>query len=429
MEDGQAGAPRVAAKSSDPAYVIYTSGSTGQPKGIVISHRSICHFLRAENELLAVRENDRVYQGFSLAFDMSFEEIWISYLVGATLWIAPSAVVRDPILLAQSIASACLTVLHAVPTLLELMDDPLSSVRLINVGGEACPQSLAQRLQRPGRKVFNTYGPTEAAVSASLAELRPGQPVTIGWPLPNYGLLVVDEHRRPLPAGEMGELCIFGPGLALGYLGRPGLTAERFVPNPIAAGPAEAWMYLTGDLARMDPGGPAHCLGRADDQVKIRGFRVELEEITAALTGQPGVAAATALLRRMGETEELVAFVVARSDSRLDVGQLRQALAARLPSYMVPAHFELISDLPRLASGKIDANALRAAPLRQFAGQRESAAPRNADEAALFAAVSKLFPGQAFATGGGFLRRLGRPFACWPRGWFRSCADSPITPA
>jgi non-ribosomal peptide synthetase-like protein len=407
LDAGQVGAPRVAAKSSDPAYVIYTSGSTGQPKGTVISHRSICHFLRAENELLGVGEDDRVYQGFSLAFDMSFEEIWISYLAGATLWIAPSAVARDPILLAKSISSACLTVLHAVPTLLELVDDPLPSVRLINVGGEACPDSLAQRLQRPGRKVFNTYGPTEAAVTASLAELRPGEPVTIGWPLPNCGLLVVDENRRPLPTGAVGELSIFGPGLALGYLGRPELTAERFVPNPIAAGPDEATMYLTGDLARLDAGGPAHCLGRTDDQVKIRGFRVELEEITAALNDQPGVVAATTLLRPIGETEELVAFVVPGSGSRLDVSQLRQSLASRLPAYMVPTHLELIPDLPRLVSGKIDTNALRAAPLHQCAGQAESSAPRNADEAALFAAVSKLIPGQVFGPESDFFYDLG----------------------
>ena len=231
-------------KPADPAYVIYTSGSTGQPKGIVISQRSICHFLRSENEMLGVRETDRVYQGFSVAFDMSFEEIWISYLVGATLWIAPPALVGDPDLLAQTLARERITVLHAVPTLMGLLADPLPALRLINLGGEACPDALAQRLARPGRKVFNTYGPTETSVSASLAELKPGEPVTIGLPLPNYGLLVVDEQRRPLPAGEVGELCIFGPGLALGYLGRPELTAEKFVPNPLAENSREERMYL-----------------------------------------------------------------------------------------------------------------------------------------------------------------------------------------
>ncbi|HEV2692738.1 MAG TPA: AMP-binding protein, partial [Verrucomicrobiae bacterium] len=203
--------PHVTIQPSDPAYVIYTSGSTGQPKGIVISHRSICHFLRGENEILGVLESDLVYQGFSAAFDMSFEEIWISYLVGATLWIAPASLVSDSDSLAQTLARERITVLHAVPTLVGLLENLPPTLRLINLGGESCPDSLAQRLVQPGRKVFNTYGPTETAVSASLAELKPGEPVTIGLPLPNYGLLVVDEQRHPLPAGEVGELCIFGP--------------------------------------------------------------------------------------------------------------------------------------------------------------------------------------------------------------------------
>ena len=245
-------APR-AAKASDPAYVIYTSGSTGQPKGIVISQRGICHFLRAENEILGVRADDRVYQGFSVAFDMSFEEIWISYLAGATLWIAPRSLVGDPDLLAKTLTRERITVLHVVPTLMSLLPDSLPTLRLINLGGEACPAALAERLAQPGRKVFDTYGPTEASVSASVAELESGEPVTIGLPLPNYGLLVVDEQRRPLPAGEVGELCIFGPGLAIGYLGRPDLTAEKFVSNPLAQNSREEKMYLTGDLARIEP--------------------------------------------------------------------------------------------------------------------------------------------------------------------------------
>jgi non-ribosomal peptide synthetase-like protein len=399
--------PRAAAKPSDPAYVIYTSGSTGQPKGIVISHRGICHFLRAENEMLGVCEDDLVYQGFSAAFDMSFEEIWISYLVGATLWIAPEQVVRDPDLLAQSLDRQGVTVLHAVPTLLGLVSDPLPSVRLINLGGEPCPNALAQRFLRPGRRVFNTYGPTETTVSASLSELRPGEPVTIGRPLPNYGLLVVDQQRRPLPVGETGELCVFGAGLALGFLGRPDLTAERFVPNPIAEGPGEATMYLTGDLARLDPGGPAHFLGRADDQVKIRGFRVELEEITAVLKSRPGVAAGTALVRPLGETEEIVAFVVPVAGGGVDTSQLRQALTSRLPPYMVPAHFEVVSQLPRLASGKIDGHALRTAPLDLLEPSTETPAPRPQDEAALWVALEKLFPGRAFWSEADFFDDLG----------------------
>lgn len=387
--------PIKTAGPDDPAYVIYTSGSTGTPKGIVISHRSICHFLRAENELLGVNENDRVYQGFSVAFDMSFEEIWIAYLAGATLWIAPPALVGDPDLLAQTLARERISVLHAVPTLMSLITAPLPAVRLINLGGEACPDALAQRLVATGKKIFNTYGPTETAVSASLAELKPGEPVNIGRPLPNYGLLVVDENRRPLSAGEIGELGIFGPGLAIGYLGLPALTAEKFIANPVAAAPGEARLYLTGDLACIGPDGVVQCLGRADNQVKIRGFRVELDEISAALNAQPGVGTGAVVVRPFADGEELVGFVVPAKGFSPEPEPLRQALAARLPPYMVPAHFEFVTALPRLASGKVNLRALRELPLAAPRVRGESAAPRGEDETALFTALERIFPGRA----------------------------------
>src|ERR1019366_4018106 len=314
----------------------------------------------------------------------------------------------DPDLLAQTLTRERITVLHAVPTLISLLPDPLPTLRLINLGGEACPAALAAGLAQPGRKLFNTYGPTEASVSASLAELKSGEPVTIGMPLPNYGLLIVDEQRRPLPAGETGELCIFGPGLAMGHLGRLDLTAEKFVPNPLAGNSGEEKMYLTGDLARIEPGGPVHCLGRADSQVKIRGFRVELDEIIAALSAQPGVAAAAVAMRKIADVDSLVAFVVPVTGSKNNPTQWRQSLAGRLPSYMVPAHFETVVALPRLTSGKIDQNALRTLPLQTVeSGGAEKSQPRTEDEAALFAALAKLFPGQTFRPEADFFDDLG----------------------
>ncbi len=392
----------------DPAYVIYTSGSTGQPKGILISHRSICHLLRSENEVLGVTESDRVYQGFSVAFDMSFEEIWISYLAGATIWIAPAALTVDPEMLSRTLARERITVLHAVPTLVSLIDDPLAGVRLINLGGEACPESLAARLAKPGRRVFNSYGPTETAVTATLAELKPGEPVTIGMPLPNYGVVVVDENRCPMPAGQIGELCIFGPGLALGYLGRPDLTENRFVPMPPAVQPDGSMMYLTGDLAHIEPDGPVHCHGRADNQVKIRGFRVELDEITALIAAEPGVGAAAVVMRPVAGVDQLVAFVAPAANQKVDPAALRQALTVQLPHYMVPTLFELVTELPRLASGKIDRKALTGRPLNQAGpAADQSIKPVGDDEVALYSALGKLFPGFAWRPQSNFFEDLG----------------------
>jgi amino acid adenylation domain-containing protein len=229
---------------SAPAYVIYTSGSTGKPKGILIDQRSICHFLRSENEVLGVRADDTVYQGFSVAFDMSFEEIWISYLVGATLWLGPKETAGDPEALPRLLHENGVTVLHAVPTLLALFAEDVPGLRIINLGGEMCPETVVERFSKPGRQMFNTYGPTEATVSASLARLEPGKLITIGHPLPNYGLLVIsaetptdpNQGLQILPHGDTGELCIIGPGLSSGYLGRPDLTAEKFQPNPWTSG-------------------------------------------------------------------------------------------------------------------------------------------------------------------------------------------------
>lgn len=396
-------------RPSDPAYVIYTSGSTGKPKGILIQQGAICHFLRSENAALGINEHDRVYQGFSVAFDMSFEEIWISYLVGATLWLAPKDVATDPEALPIALIDNRVSVLHAVPTLLALFTCDVPGLRLINLGGEACPQAIVERWARPGRQVFNTYGPTEATVSASLAELHPGQPVTIGRPLPNYNLLIInasiENGLRLLPQGETGELCITGPGVAAGYLGRPDLTAEKFLANPWAVNDHEGRLYRTGDLARIDESGQIHCLGRTDDQVKIRGFRVELGEIEAALTRQPGVGTAAVILRQDDGIERLVAYLVVENTETITGPTLRAVLATCLPPYMVPSHLEMLAEMPRLTSGKIDRKALRARPLELPAGDSDT--PESPAEEILFAALARLFPGQAIKREADFFADLG----------------------
>ena len=412
--DGEVLATRGPVSPDVPAYVIYTSGSTGKPKGILITQRSICHFLRSENAVLQVTAADKVYQGFSVAFDMSFEEIWISYLAGATLWIGPKEISGDPETLPRMLDENRVTVLHAVPTLLALFNQEVPSLRLINLGGEACPEALVERWSQPGRQMFNTYGPTEATVSASLARLRPGHPVTIGTPLPNYGLLVVDANveagnLRLLPIGEVGELCITGPGLAAGYLGRPDLTAEKFLANPWASGDHDSRLYRTGDLARIGPDGEVTCLGRADDQVKIRGFRVELGEIEALLAQQPGVGTVAVLLRKDDGIDQLVAYLVPEAGVTLESRALRTALAATLPPYMVPGRYEMQAAMPRLTSGKIDRKALKAMPLSAppAGSTAESDLPETPAEAALFAALANLFPGQAILRQADFFSDLG----------------------
>ncbi len=415
------------AQPGDPAYVIYTSGSTGKPKGIAITQGSICHFLRSENARLGVRLGDKVYQGFSVAFDMSFEEIWISYLVGATLWIAPREIAGDPEALPRALIEQQVTVLHAVPTLLALFAHDVPNLRIINLGGEMCPEALVARWAQSGtgspRQMFNTYGPTEATVSASLAELKAGEPVTIGTPLPNYSMVVVqviDADSFPagtaptlvgLPAGETGELCITGPGVAAGYLGRPELTAEKFLDNPWPAGPHDTRLYRTGDLARIDEHGQMQCLGRADDQVKIRGFRVELGEIEAVLAQQPGVGTTAVLLRRDEGMDQLVAFYVPTDVPGTTAPPthtaLRNALAERLPPYMVPARFEALAEMPRLTSGKIDRKALKAMELAAAVNSTDSDTAQTPAEEVLFAALAKLFPGQPVRRSLDFFSDLG----------------------
>jgi non-ribosomal peptide synthetase-like protein len=374
-----------------PAYVIYTSGSTGKPKGIIVTQGNICHFLRSANEVYGIRADDVMFQGASLAFDLSMEEIWIPYLVGATLFVADPRLMAESDKLADVLDANRITVIDMVPTLLAMIGRDVPSLRLILLGGEALPPTLAARWAKPNRRLFNTYGPTEATVVATVDEVKPGEPVTIGRPIPNYSCWIVAEDLSPIPPGQQGELLIGGPGIAQGYLQRPELTAQKFIANPFASDGSDPVLYRSGDAVSLDAKGRILFHGRIDDQVKIRGFRVELGEIESRLAEEHGVAQAAVVLRQDSGVEKLVAFLVPRAGGNPDGKAMRASLARQLPAYMVPSRYELVAALPRLASGKIDRRALKALELAPQASSGEQDAPRDATEQTLLEAARRAF--------------------------------------
>ena len=422
LEEKKVDARALGARPEDPAYLIYTSGSTGTPKGIVISGRNICHYLRAANEIYSVQETDVVFQGASVAFDLSMEEIWLPYLVGATLFVATAGMLGEAEKLPAVLEEHKVTVLDTVPTLLSLLPRDVASLRLIILGGEACPPSVASRWCRPGRKIFNSYGPTETTVVATVAEVRPRLPVTIGRPIPNYTCYVAGESLELLPPGVEGELLIGGAGVAKGYLHRDRLTREKFIPNPfladpyisnsLPAGAPDPVLYRSGDAVMIDANGEIAFRGRIDDQVKVRGFRVELGEIETKLTEVHGVAQAAVVLRTDNDIEQLVAFVVAGFDAagfdiEIDTKVLRSELRQSLPAYMVPSRFEQIKSLPKLASGKIDRKSLKQIELSASDAAEAQEEPRSETEATLLAAAKRVLPPQAIPFDADFFTDLG----------------------
>ncbi len=342
------------------AYVLYTSGSTGKPKGIPICHSMITHFVRSEQSVLEVRTTDKVYQGFSVSFDMWCEEVWISYLVGATLWVADATTTKSIDELDEVLRANDITVFHTVPSLLAVMNDDVPKIRLVNAGGEACTIQVLNRWAVSPRKFFNSYGPTETTVTATIAQLNAGDTITIGKPLPNYNLAVVDEQLNILPFGERGELIITGPGVSNGYVNRPDLTAEKFVPVPenLSFLPGTT-IYKTGDAAIINPDGSIDFQGRLDDQIKLRGYRIELGEIENRLSSLTDItAAAVAVKKDINGQDHIAGYIVCDDPVNMNQNSIREELAKVLPSYMVPSVIVQLAELPRLPSGKINRKAL-----------------------------------------------------------------------
>ena len=349
--------PELHLEGDPTCYIIYTSGSTGRPKGVEVAHSSICNFIEIVPEVYDVRPEDRVYQGMTIAFDFSIEEIWPTWAVGATLVAGPTDDARLGHGLVDFLERTEISVLYCVPTVLATLEHDLPRIRSILVGGEACPADLVERWSTPGRRMLNTYGPTEGTVTATWGELSPGRPVTIGKPLPTYEVRILDEEMNEVADGEPGEICIAGPGVARGYVNLPHVTEERFRPHP--DGPRAGRIYRTGDLGRFMPDGEIEYLGRADSEVKIRGHRADLQEIENVLRREDAVADAAVKLTSGGD--DVAAFLTLRApvrDERALFELLHDSVVAALPPYMVPSFYEILPAMPMMVSGKVDRKGL-----------------------------------------------------------------------
>ncbi len=346
--------PRVEVTGESAAYVIYTSGSTGRPKGVVVEHRGLGNVAEVQRRELGVGPGSRVLQLSSTSFDASVWETVMALLNGATLVLAPAEALVPGPALASTLARHGVTIVTVPPSLLALVPPAeLPALSTVVVAGEACPEELVSRWA-PGRRFWNAYGPTETTICATMGEcFAGGGKPSIGRPIANTQVYVLDAHREPVPIGVAGELCVGGVGLARGYLGQPALTAERFVKSPFEPG---AKLYRTGDLARWRADGTLEYLGRIDQQVKLRGFRIELGEIEAVLGQHPGVSGAVVVLREdTPEDRRLVAYM---APACIGVSELRGFLEARLPAHLVPSRFVVLDALPLTPNGKIDRSAL-----------------------------------------------------------------------
>ncbi len=391
----------------DLAYVIYTSGSTGRPKGAMNAHRGIVNRLLWMQERYGLGEDDRVLQKTPFSFDVSVWEFFWPLLAGARLVMARPGGHRDSAYLVETIVAEGITTLHFVPSMLQVfLEAPgverCAGLRRVLCSGEALPYELERRAftRLPGVELHNLYGPTEAAVDVTSWACEPAGArgaVPIGRPVANTRIHVVDPGLRPVPMGVPGELLIGGAQVGRGYLARPELTAERFVPDPLTDTPG-ARLYRTGDLARHLPDGTVEFLGRIDHQIKLRGLRIELGEIEAALAALPSVREAVVVARAEGAAlgaVSLVAYVTPREGAEAPgLDEVRRLLGRSLPDYMLPSALVVLAAMPLTASGKVDRKALPA-PGRAAAAPAAWEAPRTAMESELARMWSTVLGGVA----------------------------------
>lgn len=386
---------QVSAAAANLAYVIYTSGSSGKPKGVAIPHRSACAFLHwAKTIFLSQNDDMRMLASTSICFDLSVFEIFVPLCWGGTIILARN-ILDLPVIAAEKNVTLINTVPSAMAELLRRSGLP-ETIRLVNLAGELLSNNLAQQTyqQDSVQSLFNLYGPSECTIYSTFAEI-PGRDhvqVTIGGPINNTQVYILDTYRRLVPVGVWGELYIGGDGVGRGYLGRPELTAERFIPNPFSMQPG-ARLYRTGDITRHLPDGRIEYLGRVDRQVKVRGFRIEPGEIEAELHQHAAVRACAVIVREdiVGDPR-LVAYVVVTSENvqyAATIADLRRFLEERLPKYMIPSAFVLLESLPLTPNGKLNRNALPV-PNQSNLTPETYIAPRTALEEQLTAIWSEI---------------------------------------
>ncbi|MEU8652063.1 amino acid adenylation domain-containing protein [Streptomyces sp. NPDC048737] len=388
-------APEVVVRPENTQYVIYTSGSTGKPKGVTIPRGAVANYLATTQRRFPLSRADRMLFSTTVAFDMANTELYLPFVAGSTMVVAGKDTVTDPSAVLALIRRHEVTAVQATPAFWQmlLMHDPHAAKGLrIIIGAEAVPVRLAETLARQATEVFNMYGPTETVTWCTEARVEPGRGAPIGRPVGNTRVYVLDSRLCPVPRGVRGELYIAGAGMARGYQGRPGLTAERFVACPF--GPAGARMYRTGDLVRWNGDGQLEYIERTDFQVKIRGFRIELGEIEHVLSGHPGVAQAAAVVRENQDGDKrIVGYVMPGPDVAGDEAGVRALLAelpeylrGRLPDYMVPSAVVPLPELPLTPNGKLDRGALPSEDTNAAAGRE----PRDSREERLCALFGEL---------------------------------------
>jgi amino acid adenylation domain-containing protein len=374
----------VAADPGDLAYVIYTSGSTGRPKGVEVEHRNLVAFLDAMKREPGFGGGDVLLAVTTPAFDISGLEIWLPLMTGARIVMASRVDVIDGVRLAELIRANGVSVLQATPATWRLLldagwqgDGKLKAL----CGGEAMPRDLAAALLERVGELWNMYGPTETTIWSTVSRVMDAGPISIGRPIANTCVRVVDANGRQAPIGVVGELCIGGEGVACGYRNRPELTAEKFVVlDPLGEGPER--LYRTGDLARFKSDGQLVFIGRRDHQVKVRGYRIELGEIEAVLAAHRGVRECTVIVREDAPGDQrLTAYVTTEPDTAFDAEAAKTALRERLPEYMTPGAFVVLDALPLTPNGKIDRAALpRPAPPLRSASSAQAMDLMNPDE-------------------------------------------------